>query len=60
MMKFNDQHRYYLVGADLSCTLPIYRPEKRIDELLADTSTKCQSIVRLRDYYRFRLLMFII
>jgi hypothetical protein len=39
----------HFVGADLSRTSPIHRPEKPIREPLADKSAVRQSIVRLRD-----------
>src|SRR5215469_4417933 len=47
MMKFTKQERSYPVGADLSCTPPIYRPLEHIDGLLADKSALRQSIGRL-------------
>ena len=46
-MNFNDQIGHF-VGADLSCTSPIYRPLERIDGPLADKSAVRQYIVRLR------------
>src|SRR5712692_8323392 len=48
-----------LVGADLSCTSPMYRPGEHIDGPLADTSAVCQYIVRLR-HGRLWSLKFII
>ncbi len=47
-MTFNDQTGHF-VGADLSCTSPIYRPMARRCPPQADKSAVRQYIMRLRD-----------